>query len=345
MLNQGMLAQMGCSTPPVGARKPRKSTAEGSNNKDQAENDNNRRKTLITDVTNDAEPTTQVDNEFKGIGIMTAAKVIMQSKKAAKRAKSKCRQNAAKKLVKQLTQDSEMFKKYSLADVHNKIKRQKQIRLAFIQKRFLDELPILAENSVKEHLDKRIEVLENLKKQQSLNNERSSKLQLEKMEEYERPNSRILTRRQSQLRKSFDLSTFPLNLFCDIPDPDLTPTKEDLQNLLAVAKSREKIENELDLPLDRIQRLSTLRKNVDRINDKFKSLKEKKNGLKKNLDEEEKEEKFYAPSRFTRIGMVCVPQVCSIRIDIKILGYVEHCDNLPMQQTEIFLALNSKIFS
>ena len=308
MLNQGMLAVMGCNTPPVGAQRPRKSTNEGDYNKDQSENDIGRRKTMIGDGASDT-TTTELDNEFKGIGIMTAAKLILKSKKAAKKAKSKCRQNAAKRLIKQLTQDSEMFQRYNLADVHNKMKRQKQLRLAFIQKRFLDELPILAEKSVKDHLDKRIEVLENLKKQQlqqPLNNGRSTKLQLEKMEEYERPNSRILTRRQSQLRKSFDLSTLPLNLFCDIGNPDLTPTKEDLQNLLAMAKSREKIESDLDLPMDRMQRLSTLRKNVNRINEKFKSLKETKNGLKKDTDEEATEEKFYAPSRFIKIGLVCI---------------------------------------
>ena len=302
MLNQGMLAQMGCGTPPVGARKPRKSTAEGEMNSDMSGNENGRSKTNNGDVESDI-TARELENEFKGIGLMAAAKVIVQSRKAAKRAKSKCRQNAAKKLIKQFSQDGEMFKKYSLADVHNKLKRQKQLRIAFLQKRFLDELPILAEKSVKDHLEKRIEVLENLKKQ-SVNTDRNNQLQLEKSEEYERPNSRILTRRQSQLRRSLDISNLSSNLFCDIGNPSLTPTTEDLQKLLAVTKSREKIESDLDLPLDRMQRLSTLRQNVNRINEKFRSLKEKKNGLKKQTDEGEKEETFYAPSRFNKIGMV-----------------------------------------
>ena len=292
MLNKGMLYQMGCNTSPIGqTRKPKETgTLE------------DEEKVELMDI--EADTTSSANGLLGGISLQSAAKLIVASKRAVKRAKSRCGQRAAKKLLKQASSNGELFRYYNLTDMHNKIKRQRQMRLAFLQKQFLDELPVLAERSVKEHLAKRIEVLEKLKKNSFMTE--SKQLLVENLEHYERPNSRVLTRRQSQLRKSIDLSNVTLEtIMRDIKPPELTPTKEDLEKLLAVAKSREKIEVDLDLPSDRLKRLSELKQNVNKINDKFKSLRNKKgNGNQKLDDEEAKEKEFYAPSRFVKNGMV-----------------------------------------
>ena len=291
MLNTGMLYQMGCGTPTVGQSQYGKKKAV-----EKAEDESEKPPT-------DTDQSGQDGNGvLSGIGLHTATKIIMQTKKLAKRAKVRSGKRAAKALLKQASVSGELFKNYSLTDVHNKIKRQRQIRLAFLQKRFLDELPVLAERSVKEHIAKRIEILETLKMKSFMTDGK----QLEQLEQYDRPNSRILTRRQSQLRKSLDASNFPLDkLVSDLGVSGLTPTAEDLEKLLAIAKSREKIEADLDLPLDRMQRLSELRQNVDKINAKFKSLRNKKSNANKTDTGENKEETiYYAPSRFTKIGMV-----------------------------------------
>lgn len=299
MLNHGMLHQFGCNTPPVGARKPKKTKRDSDVSSDKTDTIEKERTDAESEVT-----TSELNSEYKGMNLSTTAKVIVQARKAANRAKSKVRQKSVKKLLKQASMDSEIFKNYNLTDMHRKIKRQKQLRIAFLQKQFLDELPVLAEKSVKEHLAKRIEILENLKQQSFISD--TEKVQLEQMEQYERPNSRILTRRQSRLRKSLDFSYLSLNFLGETGTSSIMPTKEDIQKLLAVAKSREKIEDDLDLPLDRMQRLSTLRQNVDRINNKFRSLNRKKMNMKKEVEEDKEKEKFYAPSRFTKIGMVCL---------------------------------------
>ena len=294
MLNQGMLHRIASGTPT--GRKPKKADSESGATTDEKERKGTDRVITSNDMFSTLDSTS--------ISIPTVAKIMVQTKKAAQRAKSRCENKAKKMLLKQASMDSGMFQKYSLSDVHNKIKRQRQLRIAFLQKQFLDELPKLAEKSVKEHIAARINVLETLKKKSFMTDRQQSNI--EQFEQYERPNSSVPTRRQSILRKSIDMSNCPLNALGNFADysSNAIPRIEDLEKLLAIAKSREKIEHDLDLPADRLQRLGTLRQNVDKINEKFKSLKNKKT-TNKNRNENDAEKKiFYAPSRFTKVGMV-----------------------------------------
>jgi hypothetical protein len=167
--------------------------------------------------------------------------------------------------------------------------------------------------SVKERLLQKIQLLEKIK-----NGGQSENILREK-DEIEKTQITPLIRRQSRLRKSVDHSNCSVDLekclpailtsqeSCNQIDPTISGlTVADIDRELAMYKSRERIEDDLNLPQNRLARLSVLKANVDKINAKFLSFKKVNKSDKSGRvdDALTEEKKYYVPSRFTKNGMV-----------------------------------------
>lgn len=266
----------------------------------------------------------------KPIGIedfQRTAKLLIRSKHAIKKVRSRYKVNVMKKLLRSNTQaivditelgpclDSEMFNNYSLSEMHHRRRKQRHLKIAVLQKKFLEDIPDLAQMSVKERLARRIEVLEWIKSSKYV----SDFIPPEKLDHVSTQSEwPKLTRRQSRLRMSFDQSSTTSQMSLNVSgllqdkviedEPILAVplTVGDVMRELAVSRSREKIELDLNLPDDRLARFATLKANVEKINTKFDSFVsgKKLDGRGNAKDVLHDEEPYYAPSRFTRTGMV-----------------------------------------
>ena len=274
----------------------------------------------------------ETHSQTKNMGVeelRRVARLFMRSKKAAKRVRAKYSANAMRLLKNKKSSslldlselggadiDSGLFSDYSLVDMYNKLRQKKHVKLAVLQQRFINELPQLKEASVKDHLERKIRALERIKQSQYVL-DTSQMLDLTEQLPTERNNSDgpSLTRRQSRLRLSVDLgASFGRSLASHSEDasyepelPNVPLTIADVDRELALSKSRERIENELNLPGDRLARFAILKANVNKINGKFNKLNRgtKSDKGNKRTDNSEEEKPYYAPSRFTQAGMVC----------------------------------------
>ena len=266
------------------------------------------------------------------------AKLFIRSKQVIRKVKSRYSGNARRKFLERNSSmlslndignklDPEMFNNYNLPDVYMNMKKKRHLKLACLQQRFLNDLPMYAEMSVKDRLLHKIQVLEKIK------NEGQDDIAREKSDTDLAAPRVSKNRRQSRLRKSVDFSNSSVDLLKVIPEslkskrkfeqnnPAIPPlTVADIDRELAVYKSRERIEDDLKLPNNRIARLTVLKSNVDKINAKFLSFKKVNKSEKGGMaDDALNEEKiYYIPSRFTHSGMVSVLK--------KLLGlYIFYC--------------------
>lgn len=291
--------------------------------------------------------------------IRKVARFFMRSKKAAKRVRAKYRENAIKAFQSKRStsfmdlgelgnsEDSEMLSNYNIEEMYSRLKKQKHIKLAVLQQKFINELPVLREVSIKEHLARKIQALERIKSSgYVLDAIQGMELVLPEFEMADSPRDAGVSRRQSMLRRSVDLSstagTFArLRLSQSDQDPSVDKdlpkvplTVADVDRELAMSKSRERIENELHLPGDRLARFAVLKANVNKINGKFiKMTRGKKlDNDKKGSDKSEEDKPYYAPSRFIQVGMVstlsnqsiwvlfkykCTRNTFAVKIDLK----------------------------
>ena len=246
-----------------------------------------------------------------------AAQIIIQSRRAAK--KSRLRSGKVARLIRRTSSlpmfkvEPDMFSDYNIVELHHKIRRQRQVKLALVQKKFLDELPALAEKSVKENLKRRLEVLEKIKNSGLLYERKNSS-----NAEESRPGRDQPSRLQTRLRRSIDNTNCPV--FTDFEPKSLYKdtvqiafgenniTLSDVEHEIAVLKSRNRIESDLNLPGDRESRLKTLRLNVEQLNSKYLTYLRGKKGEtdRKDIDALVEEAAYYAPSRFTQRGMVSI---------------------------------------
>lgn len=269
----------------------------------------------------------QVKKRYGVDDLRRTARIFMRSKRAAKRVRAKYSSSAMKVLQKRTASmldvceiggppvDASMFCDYSLTDMYHKLKQQKHIKLAVLQQKFLDELPVLREVSVKENLSRKIEALEKLKRSQYVLDAPQQPQQAVDNEDKDTELSKQppLSRRQSRLRQSVDLSSNAMLGRPRLPTededsklPKVQLTVADVEREIAMSKSRERIEHDLHLPGDRIARFALLKANVDKINGKFKKMHrgKKTDGEKKRQGKSEEDKAYYVPSRFTKTGMV-----------------------------------------
>lgn len=259
-------------------------------------------------------------------------RLFIRSTRAVQKIRAKYSANALKRLQKRQTNslldlteigganiDPNMFTDYSLADMYLKLKQQKHIKLAVLQQKFINELPVLKEISVKENLERKIRALERIKHSSYVQdaiptNETKEQEPSEPFQKsFETP---ALSRRQSRLRQSVDMdagAAFGRSRLCGASEsshsaelPGVQLTVADVERELALFKSRERIENDLHLPGDRMARFALLKSNVNKINVKFHKLTRgtKLEKDKKGKDQSEEDKPFYVPSRFTVTGMV-----------------------------------------
>ncbi|XP_053399136.1 uncharacterized protein LOC123556796 isoform X2 [Mercenaria mercenaria] len=270
--------------------------------------------------------TSDEESPRKPVGIadfQRTAKLFIQSKKVIKKVKSRYSGNAMRKFLARSSSslnlsevgtnlDSEMFNSFNLTDMHFRMRKKRHLKLAVLQQQFLNDLPSLAEMSVKERLTRKIELLEKIKNAGNVD-----EITIREKVENEKPPVKNFSRRQSRLRKSMDHSNFSVDVEKCLPaiiqkqdsteniDLDMGIPVADIERDLALFRSRERIESDLNLPEDRLARFAMLKSNVERINAKFISFKKgnktEKGGM---ADDKANEEKlYYVPSRFTQSGM------------------------------------------
>ena len=237
--------------------------------------------------------------------IQTAAKIFMQTKKFAKRTRSKSSKATKYLKKKQSDFESELFTNYNLTEMHHKIHSHRRENGEYLQKMILDQMP-KSSTSVKDRITNKINVLERMRDhtfimQSTLDSKPDGSDSGDGGSSIDAA-AQCSSRRHRKVRRSLDQCHVP------IPDSDsnTTPRMADIDRALAVMRTRGKIEEDLDLPCDRLARLTTLRRNVARIDKKFKSLlKDKRgDGDRKNSVKLEEEKLYLTPSRFTQPGMV-----------------------------------------
>ncbi|WAQ99451.1 CNBD2-like protein [Mya arenaria] len=250
------------------------------------------------------------------------AQLLMKSKKLAQ--KIKTRYNSARTAEKLKSKTAaewqdlsefalrpvEKMDKFDLKQVYQKMKRKKQMKIAVLQSQFISDLPEMSKMTVKEHLGRKISALERLKTSKFVVD--PCQVPLEKENScLSQPANSTSSRRQSKLRYSIDLDIAPVLPRLPNYNQGVEPMAQvrlssiDIDREIAVSRNRERLESELELPIDRLARLTLLRNNVQTINGKFLKLaqgKRKEGGTKTDTEQEE-ETPYYAPSRFTQNGM------------------------------------------
>ncbi|XP_052281761.1 uncharacterized protein LOC127879129 [Dreissena polymorpha] len=205
--------------------------------------------------------------------------------------------------------DPDMFSNYNLKAIHERKWRKKQLKIAVLQGKFLNELPELREASVKDRLHSKILALEKIKTSKYIKDIGNDIIENASMAAPSSESQEPFTRRQRRLRQSIDMSVISNydRLLHETTDSEVFPeiTLSDVDRLLAVSKSRVRIEEEMNLPADRRERLSLLKTNVEKINGKFRKL---LNGNRTEAGHKaaatlEEDVPYYAPSRFDQTGM------------------------------------------
>lgn len=281
------------------------------------------------------------ENKPKRVGIselQRVSKLILRSKRAIERVRNKYSvvskslpQNKNPQPLVEVRNDvdPDLFE-YNLADMHYNTRKQRHMKIAVLQQTFLHDLPIMAEMSMKQRLLRKIELLQKIKNCS------------EEKEEEGSDDPAILpdipaSRRQTMLRKSLDNSNInrqSMTLRSDIqkileasektekPKLPRTMSVAEIDKELALSKSRQRIEDSLNLPDDRMARFSLLKANVEKINVKFHSLLKgkKSDGDGNKADGFEEEKLYYVPSRFVSNGMVST--FAGYRSTLCIYGFV-----------------------
>jgi len=275
------------------------------------------------DVSRDSELEEFSPKRYGIADVQRTAKVLMKSKKVIEKLKEKYnnrnieggdRSQGRRDLSDFVVcEEDVMYNNQALHDAYDKLKRKKQLKIAMLQSRFLGALPKMAKMTVREHLVRKIEALKQIKTLEYGLDVAS----LEKDNTVTSLDSK--ERRQSRLRQSVDMEvppvlprlltqkSFNLSRKCESPSiPRVRLSSSDIDREIAISRSRERIEEDLDLPADRFVRLSMLRSNLEKINHKFIQLaqEKRKEGGQKADDEMEEDVPYYAPSRFTSQGLV-----------------------------------------
>ncbi|KAL4230434.1 hypothetical protein ACF0H5_010816 [Mactra antiquata] len=280
----------------------------------------------IQNEQNDSDSDSDINVPRKSVGLselQRVSKLLLRSKKVIDRVRNKYRtpskpfsnthagsNNVDLPLLR--TNSNLDLMNYNLTDVYKESRKKRHLKVALLQKTFLNELPLLATMSMKERLMHKIQLLQKIKTHTETNGADDTKA-----EQPEDPTALPdvpSSKRQSILRKSIDQTSRPVILNADIQNiineagkPMLPKqlSRADIEKELALSKSRHRIEDSLNLPADRLARLTLLRANVNKINVKFNSLKKgnKADGDGGKIDGFEEEALYYVPSRFVTNGM------------------------------------------